>query len=61
MLSVCHVNARSLKADSRLFELDLLAASNNVDVLCVSESWLSAKHLNSAVRISGFDLPLRCD
>ena len=55
------MNARSLNAESRLFQLDLMAASNNMDVLCVSESWLNAKHPSTTVRIPGFDLLLRCD
>ena len=60
-LNICHVNVRSLNAESRLFDMDLLSANNNIDVLCISESWLNAKHLSATVGISGFDPPLRCD
>ena len=60
-LNICRLNARSINAKSRLFQLDLLAASNNMDVLCVPESWLNGKHPSTTVRIRGFDLPLRCD
>ena len=58
---ICHVNARSLNAKSRLFDLELLAAGNSIDLLCVSESWLKTIQPSPTVRIPGFELPLRND
>ena len=40
-MNVCHVNVRSLLAATRLIDLDILCASYELDVLCLSETWLS--------------------
>ena len=40
-LNICRVNIRSLLAESRLIELESLCAAQNIDVLCLSETWLS--------------------
>ena len=34
-LNICHVNIRSLLAESRLIELESLCAAQNIDVLCL--------------------------
>ena len=34
-LTICHVNARSILANTRLFELEILCVTNKIDV-CVS-------------------------
>ena len=60
-LCICHVNVRSLNTQSRLFDLELMAAGHSVDVLCVSESWLRKEQPSATVRIPGFELPLRDD
>ena len=63
-LNICHVNIRSLLAESRLIELESLCAAQNIDVLCLSETWLSpsrAKPGASLVNIPGFQPPFRRD
>ena len=50
-------------ADIRLLDLEILAASNAIDVLCVSETWLSdtrAKPGSPCVNLPGFQTPFRC-
>ena len=59
-LRICHVNVRSLRAESRLFDLELMSASNNIDVLCVSETWLQPTHPSSVI-VPGFQPPVRTD
>ena len=46
-LTVCHVNVRSLSAPTRLVDLEILCANNSVDILCLSETWLSPSHSSS--------------
>lgn len=60
-LRVCHVNVHSLRAESRLFDLELMTANHQVDVLCVSETWLRPCHPNSSISLPGFQLPVRFD
>ena len=61
MVVVCHLNARSLVAPGRLAELSLLTSIHGIDVLCITETWLKPKHLNSTISIPGFQLPFRLD
>ena len=58
---ICHVNVRSLVADGRLLNVSSLVSFNNVDMLCLSETWLKPKHLSSSLLILGFQPSLRCD
>lgn len=58
---VCHANVRSVLAPGRLYELKLLVSMHNIDVLCLSETWLKPKDLNSAISLPGFQPPLRLD
>ena len=60
-LRICHVNMPSLRAESRLFDLELMTGSRKIDVLCVYETWLRPCHPSSSVRLSGFQLPERTD
>ena len=60
-LKICHVNVRSLLANSKLLDLEILCASADIDVLCVTETWLSSKVGSSQVCIPGFQPPFRCD
>ena len=61
MVVVCLLNARSLVAPNRLSQVKYLVSSANVDFLCVFESWLKPKHLNSTLHIPGFQPPFRLD
>ena len=62
-LSICHVNVRSLLAQTRLLELGILTASHSIDVLCLSETWLSADRAppSSNIMLPGFQLAARRD
>ena len=61
VLSVCHMNVRSLIAPGRLAQLKCFLSMNDVDILCVTESWLKPKHADSSLLLPGFQLPIRCD
>ena len=58
-LNYCHVNARSILANTCLFELEILCASNKIDVLCASETWLTQS--KTAVLLPEFQPPFRND
>ena len=58
-LTICHVNARSLLADARMLDLELLCANQNLDILCVTETWLSPSH--PSVSLPGFQPMFRWD
>ena len=57
------MNARSLLAANRLLDLEIMCVNHNVDVLCVSETWLSPSRAASSapVIIPGFHAPFRRD
>ena len=64
LLKVCHVNVRSLLADQRLLDLEIVCANYSVDVLCVTETWLFPSRVGSSsqlVQIPGFQPPFCCD
>ena len=61
MITICHINVRSLVAPGRLEELKCFLSMNDIDVLCLTETWLTDKHLNSTILLSGFQPPLRKD
>ena len=56
-LKICQVNVRSLLASSKLLDLELLCASADIDVLCVTETWLSSKVTSPQVSLPGFQSP----
>ena len=63
-MKVCHVNARSLLASCRLLDLEIMCANHGIDVLCVSETWLSSTRAglgSASVNLPGFQTPFRCD
>ena len=58
-LKICQVNVRSLRAATRLLDLELMCAGHDIDVLCVSETWLSESDVKmnlSLLNLSGFNL-----
>ena len=58
-ITVCHVNVRSILADSRLTDLKILCLiSNNIDILYVTETWLNSSR---RVVLPGFQVPYRHD
>ena len=59
-LKVCHVNVRSMVTTGHLVELNILSSVNDIDILCVAETWLSQERIKegaSMINIPGF-LPL---
>ena len=58
------MNARSLLADTRLVDLEILCVNNGVDVLCVTKTWLPEARVkigSSRLHTPGFQDPVRCD
>ena len=63
-LIIATVNSRSIVADTRLLDLEILTTVNDIDVLCVTETWLSAgcvKHGSARINLPGFQAPFQCD
>ena len=60
-LRICQVNARSLLADTRLLDLQILTQLHNIDVLCVTETWLTRRHADRAISLKDYQHPLRFD
>lgn len=61
MVVITHLNARSLMADGRLSEIASLLSFNNIDILCLSETWLKPQHMNSTLSIPGYQPLIRRD
>lgn len=62
-LKICHVNVRSLLSAGRLTDLEILCWNYDIDILCVTETWLSptVKEGATLINLNGFLPPLRCD
>lgn len=60
-LILCQVNVRSLNAPSRLLDLQLLCNNHSIDILCLTETWLSDSKPNNSISLPGFQPPLRRD
>ena len=60
-LKICHVNVLSLLANLKLLDLEILCASADIDVICVTDTWLTSKLGSSQVCLPGFQPPFRCD
>ena len=60
-LAVCHVNVRSLLAQTRLLDLEILSSIHNVDILCLSETWLSATRAptSASIPLPGYQVAAR--
>ena len=61
MVVLCHINTRSLVANSRLNEISVLTSLNNVDILCLSETWLKPCIPSALISVPGFQPPIRND
>ena len=55
---MAHINARSLLAN--IVEVKLLVSERNIDILCVSETWLLPHTPDSHIYINGYNV-FRCD
>lgn len=51
-LSICHLNAQSLR--NKTDELRYIFEESNVDVICISETWLDNTVSDSMVSICGY-------
>ena len=60
-ISLFQVNVRSICAPSRLLDLEILTAKHSFDVLCVTETWLTASKPSSSINIPGYQSPIRKD
>ena len=61
MVVIAHLNPRSIVADGRLPEIASLLSFNNIDILCLSETWLKPQHMNSTLFIPGYQPLIRRD
>ena len=50
-LQICHLNAQSLSP--KIDEFRHIFEKSGVDVICVSETWLNSKKLDSLVEVRG--------
>lgn len=53
-LNVCHINAQSL--NNKIDEFRYLFAASNIDVICVSETWLRPSQLNDSVHLNNYSI-----
>ena len=63
-LNICQVNVRSILATTRLLDLEILCANHDIDILCVTETWLSTKSTplgSSLITLPGYQSPFRRD
>lgn len=58
MLIIEHINAQSLQ--SHLEEIEILINERHIDILCISETWLTSNVQNRFVSIPNFNI-YRCD
>ena len=61
MVVIAHNNARSLLSDGPLSEIASLVLFNNIDILCLSETWLKPHHMSSTLLIPGYKPPINPD
>ena len=58
LIKIEHVNAQSLL--SNFNEIEILLSNRDVDILCISESWLLPDMQNNLISIPGYSI-YRCD
>ena len=61
MVVIAHLNTRSIVADGRQPEIASLLSVNNIDILCLSETWLKPQHMNYTLFIPGYQPLIRRD
>ena len=59
-LCIAHINVRSIAASSKLQEVNLLLCNGCIDILGITETWLTESHSNAHIQIEGYNLE-RCD
>ena len=60
-LNICQVNVRSLCAQNRLLDLEILSAQHSFDVLCLTETWLTPSRNSASISLPGYQSPFRRD
>ena len=60
-LNFVHVNLNSITVYPKLDELKLLSQYHKVDILAISESWLSPDISDESIHIPNFNTPIRKD
>ena len=60
-IGICHANVRSLKSQSKLDELKIMADSANIDIITLSETWLNMNDNDLSFNIPGFQKMIRSD
>ena len=58
MFNICQVNLNSLK--NKLFHVNTLLISNKIDILGITETWLTPQTGDSFLNINGYEI-VRCD
>ena len=57
----CHSNVRSIKSAGKIDEIQLLAQSENLDIITISETWLDDSYPDQLLLIDNFQPPFRRD
>ena len=60
-LGFCHANVRSLRAQSKLDDLKVMADEYFIDIITISETWLGPSDDNASVALPGFQEIIRND
>ena len=60
-LNIMHVNLNSLTVEPKLDELSTITLDYNIDILAISESWLTKDDCNDDIQIPNFLNPIRKD
>ena len=60
-LNFAHVNLNSITVHPKMTELRLLCQLHQIDILAISETWLSANDKNESILIRNFKPPIRKD
>ena len=61
ILKISHANVRSVKTPGKLDELHMLANTEKIDILTLSETWLDNTFPSELLSIEGFGIPIRKD
>ena len=53
-INICHINVRSIKG--KLDDIKWILSVSNIKILCITETWLTDKTMDSELQISHFNL-----
>ena len=60
-IAICHANIRSMRSRTKFDEISLTANTNKLDIVTLSETWLTPDIDDSCVNITGFQPIVRKD